>query len=55
MDIQTLRANKANIVEMSDIIEMAIANRYIEENYGEEVAPLAEYIAGWLVSNGYQK
>lgn len=43
------------IAEMAEMIEQAIANRNIEEAYGEEVGSIENYIAGWLVSNGYQK
>lgn len=49
------QVKNAAIAEMAAMIEEAVANRNIEENYGEEVRPVAEYIAGWLVSNGYQK
>jgi hypothetical protein len=55
MNINEIRAMNAAIAEMQDMIEMAIANRNLEIGYGEEVAPVEEYIAGWLISNGYQK
>lgn len=49
------QVKNAAIAEMAEMIETALANRAIEEAYGEEVSSVAEYIAGWLVSNGFQK
>lgn len=47
------QVKNAAIATMTEMIEAAMANRAIEEAYGEEVSSPAEYIAGWLVSNGY--
>ncbi len=55
MDIQTMRANIAAHAALTDMIETAMMDREMMINHGEEVGTPAEYIAGWLLRNGYSK
>lgn len=55
MNKEAILARKAAHAEMTEMIEMAMMDREMMINHGEEVGTVAEYIAGFLLRNDYSK
>jgi len=53
--VQEMRAARAAQTELAEMITTALTDREFMISHGETVGTEAEYIAGWLIRNGYSK